>query len=440
MSVVNVSEKDFLELEKKRKKKANNETQIEKESEASDVNSQETQNAQVSTGKKSEELNKVANKELAKEIEASNLDSVNKNDEVKAVTKKENLTPSNNEKLLSADTLNNGSKPKAEDLSKENVAQVRNSSLSDLVENLTSSKSKTAEETDNSKQNAYDELKSQVEKINDKYAIYPTKGEKIDEEISLARKDYLTKTDEEIEDEAKNSLNDYANVQKDAINQSIDTKLKALDGKEESLRAQSEIEKAELQNYYNTYKRKAENDALKRGLQRSSIVINNLNAFDKELIEKLINVDQTLGENIASINDEINSLTKERQTALDEFNITYAVKLNDKIKELKQDLQEKNDEILEYNNKIAQIEAEYKADAKKQNQKIDSDFLDEIYKYFDKQDLIKSNLQSETSTAVEKYLDSLPKDEALAELTNNAFIRDLLGTNLSYYIYKTKAR
>ncbi len=437
MTVVNFSESDLLELSKKRKKK-DDENQVsatEKVEAPSQVQESLTQNAEKNA----------------------------KNDEKTALFSKKLQEKPNNENLKQENNVSNlteNSKEKAEEkVSATNVAPAQNSAVSDAfkkffdtisssatddkssaTENKSTNENSSTPETPSQKDVMLDDLKSQIEGIDTKYDIFPKKGDKMNEDISLARKETITKTDDELKTEAENSLADYAKAQKDAINNAADKKLSNFDGKEESLRAQSELDKAQLQNYYNTYKRNAENDALKRGLQRSSIVINNLNAFDKELVEKLINIDKTLGENIASINDQINSLNEERQKALDEFNITYAVKVNDKINALKEDLQAKNDEILEYNNKIAQIEAEYKADAQKRNQQVDEDYLNQIYKYFANQDTIKANKQKEYETAVDKYLDSLSKDDALAELSNNSFIRDILGTNLSYYIYKTKAR
>jgi len=444
MTVVNFSESDLLELTKKRKKKGD-ETQVsanEKNAEANQVQESLTQNTEKTvkndekTALFSKNAQKISNDEnLKQENNMSNLT------EKPTEIDKENTTENATKNATGSET---------EKVEKSNTPVAKNGAISDAVEKFFDSiksnskgdtnESATNSETPTKKDSMLDDLKAQIESIDEKYDIFPTKGEKMDDNINLSRKETIIKTDDELKAEAENSLADYAKAQKDAINNTADKKISNFDGKEESLRAQSELEKAQLQNYYNTYKRNAENDALKRGIQRSSIVINNLNAFDKELIEKLINIDKTLGENIASINDQISALNDERQKALDEFNITYAVKVNDKINALKDDLQAKNDEILEYNNKIAQIEAEYKADAQKRNQQVDEDYLSQIYKYFANQDTIKANKQKDYETAVDEYLESLSKDDALAELSNNSFIRDILGANLSYYIYKTKAR
>ncbi len=430
MTVVNFSETDLLELSKKRKKKDDENTVNPAEKLVAPNTNLESLTQNTEKNAKNDEKNTLFAKNTQEKSNMENLKQENKDS---------NLTENNKEK--------------AEDKAPNaGVAPAKNSAVSDAFKkffdtiNSSASENNSAEEpsstpeTPSQKDSMLDDLKSQIVGIDTKYDIFPKKGDKMSEDLTLDRKETIKKTDDELRGEAESSLAEYAKAQKDAINNTTDKKISSFDGKEESLRAQSELDKAQLQNYYNAYKRNAENDALKRGLQRSSIVINNLNAFDKELVEKLINIDKTFGENIASINDKINTLNEERQKALDEFNITYAVKVNDKINALKEDLQAKNDEILEYNNKIAQIEAQYKANAQKRNQQVDEDYLSQIYKYFANQDTIKANKQKEYETAVDKYLDSLSKDDALAELSNNSFIRDILGTSLSYYIYKTKAR
>lgn len=428
MTIVNFSESELLELAKKRKKK--------------DDGTKTSQDNSVEEQKEN----------LSKEFEkiSKNDEKTQKNDEKNAFFAQNTQKIANIENLDKEKQTPNLSN-KDEIQSDDQVIPAKNVAVDESVEksfdktklatneSATNAKSLSAESVSN-KDNVLNDLKTQIDSIDTKYDIFPTKGEKANEELTLERKETISKTDEELKAQAEKLLADYAQAQTDAINNSADQKISNFDNKQKILRSQSENDKAKLQDYYNTYKRNAENDALKRGLQRSSIVINNLNAFDKELVEKLIDIDKKLGENISSINDQINALNEERQKALDEFNITYAVKVNDKMNALKEDLQEKNDEILEYNNKIAKIEAEYKVNTQKRNQQIDSDYLDQIYKYFNNQDTINANKQKEYESAVNKYLDSLSKDDALSELANNAFIRDILGTSLSYYIYKTKAR
>lgn len=473
MSVVNVSEKDLLELEKKRKKKENN----------SNETSKTSQNVDLPESKVKTDLKTQLDKDLVKttktsaqtsraidnvESKAAGIKGVEKQSKLNLTTKTvaqengETVKPlaTNDGETLKTSTSERDTQLSAreeevaakklsdvDDKTKEREMcfnNVSGSILSSEPESLDNAagiplESEKKDET-STKSAAYDKLKQEIGDIDEKYSFFPNKGDKISEDISLQRKEYVTKTDEDIQKEAENALSSYEKAQKDAINDKIDAKLSALNGAEDKLRAQSEIEKVELKNYYNAYKRQAENDALKRGLQRSSIVINNLSAFDKELIQKLISVDQKLGQDISDLNDEIASLNEDRQTALDEFNLTYAVKVNEKIKELKQEIQDKNDEILEYNNKIAQIEAEYKADAKKKNQQIDEDYIDEVYKYFNSKDTIDAFKSGESIKAVEKYLNSLSKEDALSELTNNSFIKDILGSSLAYYVHITKAR
>lgn len=444
--MINFSEKDFLEIEKKRKKNKS-------ESEQEKVNPVDISIEENTT--KTPVINESKN-DVLKSLEAKINNFSLKNDE---------KTLKNDEKLKNIE-LNLGSSKfqDAKEIKKdsgENTeigndnSQIFEDKKLDKDEQSDMSSFKKAGRTFVPKDNEstddidckndknkeeYANFQSEIDKIDSKYYIKPPELNRVDEQLNLKRKEYIDKSDEQIKKEVEDELFDYAKTQKESIDNRIDNKISTLNEKESNLRAKSELDKVQLQNYYNSYRKRAENDAIKRGIQRSSIVINNLNAFDNDLIEKLIKIDQQLGENIANIHDEIETLNEEKQKAIDDFKISYAVKINNRIKELKEKMQQKNDEILEYNNKITQIEAEYKSKAQKQNKQLDADYKALLDKYNEDTEVANEKKYNEYISAIENYLASLPKEDAMAELSNNSFIKEILGNSLYYYIYKTSNR
>ena len=165
-----------------------------------------------------------------------------------------------------------------------------------------------------------------------------------------------------------------------------------------------------------------------------------LNAFDNEKIAKLMEIDSQLTNDINSLNEQIASLNSEREQAIKDFDIEYALKVNEKIAELEQEIQDKNDEITEYNNKIAQIEAEYKQSSTESNNEMKNDYLDNLIDYAENKGTILSMRDSAYAQVIDEYLNSLSKEDALSELQNNSYIKELLGTNYAYYLYKTQNR
>ena len=416
MATINFSEEDLLQAEKKKKK-------------------EEESNQQRIKDKVNENWNKIFNS-------SSNIDTnkVNNNDStLKSTNNTVNATNNaKNEQLTTQNKQVNSENMQLSVDNKVNNNDTNNDNLNKVNQN--NQVNSTLKTTNLANKTPYQELQDKINEIASKYDVEPKKGEEISTDLNLTKKDYITKSDDELKQEAENSLNDYKKAELDSINSKLETGLASLDGKEEELKTSAEEQKSQLQSYYDNAKKQAENDALKRGLQRSSIVINNLNAFDNEKIAKLMEIDSQLNSEINELNDQITQLNAEKEKAIQDFNIEYALKVNDKIAELQQEIQDRNDEITEYNNKIAQIEAEYKQSSTESNNELRNDYLDNLIEYGENKGTILSMRDDAYAKAIDEYLNTLSKEDALSELKNNSYIRDLLGTNYAYYLYKTQQR
>ena len=173
---------------------------------------------------------------------------------------------------------------------------------------------------------------------------------------------------------------------------------------------------------YSSLKQQASNDAVKRGLSRSSIVINILDAFDQNMIKEYNKINDEITSKIDSLNNQKNLLNEQRENALNAFDITYAVKLSEKIDEINQSLLEEEQKVLEYNNEIAQKEAEYEAERKK-NALEYAEYV-EKYGYTG----IEKMKQEEKYQLAKDYLMSMSKEEALNELNSNKLFNSELGS------------
>ena len=429
MATINFSEEDLLNEEKKKKK-------------------EQESNTQKIKNKVQENWDKIFN---------SNADNVSTKNENSKTTTVENVQPVKTASENKETKNNSNTSLVKQDNAKNTQVSAQNANLQSVNANSNkqaeneqkSSEQKTNEQakenlqannTSNNEQSTYENLLEKINEITNKYDVEPQKGQELNTDLNLTKKEYVTKTDEELKNEAESALRDYKNAELESINSKIDNSLSALDGKEESLKSDADEQKAQLKAYYDNAKSEAANDALKRGLQRSSIVINNLNAFDNDKIAKLMEIDSQLNAEIDSLNEQIASLNTEREQAINDFNIEYALKVNEKIAELEQEIQDRNDEITEYNNKIAQIEAEYKQSSTESNNEMDNDYLDNLIDYAENKGTILSMRDSAYAQVIDEYLNSLSKEDALSELQNNAYIKELLGTNYAYYLYKTQNR
>ena len=230
---------------------------------------------------------------------------------------------------------------------------------------------------------------------------------------------------DDIKEQAVALLSDYANTGKNSINEEYDAKVDSLSKQVDKQKSSEGERKKEIASYIDNAKQSVSDDALKRGLARSSIVINQLNAFDDKQIEEFKKIDEDIASSVAELESEIELLNQKKQNALNNFDITYAVKLNEKISQLTSEVQKYNDEVLEYNNKIAEQERAYYDKLKSEQDDRNREVYEFLNEYGGK--MLDSRLNSYKADYVISYLDSLSKQDALAILSDSEEIKSALG-------------
>lgn len=277
----------------------------------------------------------------------------------------------------------------------------------------------------------FTELEDKFNEIDSKYEGVSVDESKYDSSLDLERKTFEELTDEQIESQAKDSLKGYENESKQSIENDYLANKEAID---ENL-AQSKISKDELKETlkqdYDEAKVSASNDAIKRGLARSSIIVNKLAKFDESMLGEFTQIEKDYLTTTENLTTQKNLLEVQKQNALDSFDIAYAVKLGDKINSITEQLQAKEAEVIEYNNKMEQLEKEYEAemlnnlaDAKNDAGKSNLDYLEYVSKYGI---VALENVKAkEKYDATLKYLNGLSKEKAISELENNSFFKNQL--------------
>lgn len=176
---------------------------------------------------------------------------------------------------------------------------------------------------------------------------------------NFERMESVSKSDEDIKNEATNSLAEYKNSSLSSIDEDIENKRSELEDNKNTLAESKESTVSKVKSNYESAKKEASDDALKRGLARSSIAVSVLDAFSKDEIDTLNSIEKEYSTSLNELNFELNALDAQKKKALADFDIAYAVKLNDKISTLTSEYNEKQQEVIEYNNKIAEKEKDY---------------------------------------------------------------------------------
>lgn len=284
-----------------------------------------------------------------------------------------------------------------------------------------------ATESETKEKSAKDELNENFASIDDKYSNVLSAENGFNEtELNLERVEANKPSDEEIESTAKQSLADYyntgvANLKSNAEEETVNLNEKI---NLETDNASKQKEKVNVS--YDQAKENAKDEAIKRGLARSSIIMKQLENYDKAKLGEINEIDRNLATTLTNLNNQISSLQTKLNESLNNFDLSYAVKLQDKINSLKQEAEEKYNEAVEYNNKLTQAEAEFKAkqeeakadfEVKQKDQELD------IAKFIDdnsKTSLYEKMFQEKYKLARD-FLNSLTKEEALAELASDSY-------------------
>lgn len=260
--------------------------------------------------------------------------------------------------------------------------------------------------------------------------------------VSFERLADIKIDDEQIKNQAEEELLSYKKENYDKIlNQTIEKEAELKENKE-SLQENYNSAVENIAKSYDAVREKASDDALNRGLQRSSIVINKLDAFNQDEINTYNTLNKELTASLNAIDFELNSLEAQQELALDEFDITYAVKLNEKIASLKQELLDKQTEITRYNNQIAEKEANFDLKYQelvntmnKENWNQNMDMLDMSAEYGS--NVLEKYKQNQIYNIVDNYLAGLSKAEAKTLLESNDTVKSYLTSqNLNSLLSK----
>ena len=253
---------------------------------------------------------------------------------------------------------------------------------------------------------------------------------------NLEKKSYDAPSDDALKEEVITNLSGDYETGKNKLIEQIESNKLAINKSKNNL-SKSELETLDkLDNSYKAVKENINNQAIKRGIGRSSIVFNKLSDADlsKAVQKGIIENDTRLA--IEELDSEIEALEKQKQDSLKAFDLTYAAKIDKELQEKIADRDKKAADVLEYNNKIAIEEAEFQAD---KADKIE-DYKDKLKKddisdeeYYEKNGYMptmKGEYEERYSMAYDFYM-KLPADTAKRILNENSELEKYLGTK--YY-------
>lgn len=196
--------------------------------------------------------------------------------------------------------------------------------------------------------------------------------------------------------------------------------------KNEELRAKNKEQDIFLD--YQDNKENSKNDMIKQGIARSSIAEGERERIENEASQSLGLLREESQNKIKGYELEIALLEKTLKSDLESLRLSHAVKVQQRIDKIVSDIDKENEKILEYNNKVADLEAraeEERAEIQHQAWKESKALARQEAKYGYSGE--KKDNYMERYDVAKAYYNTLPKEQALNELQSEPKMRTYLG-------------
>jgi len=252
-------------------------------------------------------------------------------------------------------------------------------------------------------------------------------------ELSLTKLAEDTRTEDDIKSEVADIVDAKYGIKKQELNSKAQNNIEETNNKI----TQNVIEKSEneanINKIYDQYVNNMENQALKRGLARSSIIIGQIDGIESERADKLNKSADEYSSKLNSLENEIVTIRSNLKEDLSLLELEKAKEEKNLLDSKLNELTKLKKQIAEFNNDVEKVQAEYELKRKKQeleNQKN----IEEILNSSVEQDK-KKEAESDQYMLIYYTLKKLGKDQALKELFSNEKYADYLGDHISDMYY-----
>lgn len=258
----------------------------------------------------------------------------------------------------------------------------------------------------------------------------------IPDSLNLEKQEVIEIDPEKITDEVTKTETDKINLEKQAETTKTEQATKKKEEEKENIKANAETEKVEIGQIYDSYKISTESDLIKRGLARSSVAVLSLDNLEASRAKELSRVAENLTNSLNKVEGEILSLQQSLENSLVALDLELAVNINTQIEKKIKEMEEKQAEAIEFNNKVDELEAKYKASIS--DKKIEqAEYEEELAKKYE--GYAQARKTEEKLTLAMNYYAQMDKTAALKEIISNTELARLLGDSfydLYYYIMR----
>ena len=311
----------------------------------------------------------------------------------------------------------------------EGVARPLSNNVNDIEEDKLSSQAKI-ENVNKDLDSKKNEVLEKIKEIEKKYSLEEFEPKEITS-LGLEKKEFDRPTNEEIFKEAEDLLRAEKENELKKIETDFSSKFSKLDNKvlDANVEKEDDIESALKE--FNKNLKTTTNNSIKKGVSRSSIFDEAVKAIENDSSNKISNIEEDFSREIKKLQEERNILEQQKDNALRSFDISYAVKLENKINKISNEIEKQQKAVDDFNANVekqekANVEAQEKANQEEQKriEKKNKEILGLQEKLGDE---FESHKNKEKYDVVLEYLLSIPKDVAISELENDKIYEAMLG-------------
>ena len=237
---------------------------------------------------------------------------------------------------------------------------------------------------------------------------------------------------EVIKNKVESNLSGYKNFEINKINQKADSDINKLFNKVEETKKLYDDKTQKKEDYYNSAKENKTQKLASNGLGRSSIMEQGVAEVEGEKKQVLNMLQKEAQSELSNLQNQKKRLEIERDDSLANFDIQYALKVQEQIDKLTKEVQEYNDKVQKYNNQLS-LENEKRArDYAKQLQKNienNENRNKELVQFLSKYGYgnYYAHAQKQKEQLIKDFVDVLDKQSALEVMLENDDFKDVLG-------------
>ena len=277
-----------------------------------------------------------------------------------------------------------------------------------------------------------DELNKYLDEVERDYVAKDTVAD-LPEYLDLDEKTFEETSEEEIEKQAKAEADAKYEAMKNEAEKELDQKVSGVESQKKTAEETALDLQSETNMQFDKAREIASNDALRRGLARSSIVLLELSQIEEARADELLDIQKNLLDSLAGFETDLQNLATDHEKAMRELDLAKAAEISANIQKKMESLEKTRNEVLEYNNKVKELEHKYNISIDEAREKLVEQNKEETAKLNKNIEEAKKNEQIALLT---NYYAQFGKERALAELAKDTSIAQKVGMDVYYIVYR----